>query len=1563
MTSLGVVLEAEPPSDKPGPFHFALYGPGGKLATHAGQHRGRTFTVRLDAAIDEAKTPLYVVEWRYGGSKPQRRSLHFLAPLLETIVVAPREFLAGTSSVARVVVKDRAAGTPVAGAVIHAALRTGEDEREVFSGRTDRTGGAVIELAFDGAAVGDHRLLVRVAYRGQRDEIDEPVRVRSAAKTLLTTDKPLYQPGQTIHMRALTLLEPLKRPATGTAITFEVEDAKGNKVFKSPRTTDDFGTASADFVLADELNEGAYTVRAIVAGERREKTVTVERYVLPKFRIDFSTERPFYQPGEQVRGELQVDYFFGKPVAGAGVEIDASKFDVAFESFQRIQGQTDERGHFSWSLTLPQHFVGQPLLDGKAFAKFDVRVTDAADHKEEIARNVTVTSSPLLVAAVPESGRLVPGLRNRVYVVTTYADGTPAATTIEWRFGKAGEWSRTDSDAAGFAELTVDASQSTPPDLALRVADARGHSAERTISLESDAVTGEDRVLLQLDQALYSVGDVIRARARTTRPGGTVYFDLIKNGQVYRTSAEELAFGEARFEFAADAASAGTLMLSAYLIGRDGEIVRDQRLLVVEPANELSVRLRPARASYRPGHEASIEIETTDDRGRAVAAALVLSIVDEAVYALQEMQPGLEKIFFYLERELAKPRYEIHGWELGEIVRPGGEPEAGPDHRDKAARVLLASAEGADRTVGIAVNTFVRDDKAGEYQRIAGKALADNYRAIAEAMRRYAEKLAKQSRQLESGYTLDELVATGLLAREELRDPWGGALSMTDGQWCSSCRNYHWFVLESNGPDRVAGTADDVRYGGDVDNKGRRLRDRGVMVAAEGAVLERAMAMAPGAILDEANAAPAETGAAKPRVRRYFPETLFWQPALITDADGRARLSVPLADSITTWRMTALANSREGLLGSATGPLRVFQDFFVDIDFPLALTQNDRVWVPVAIYNYLQQPQTVRLVVEPGAWFELDGPAEASLTIAADEVRGFKFPIRVRRIGHHRFTVKAYGGAMSDAVERSVEVLPDGEKHLVAVNGRLEGTQEARFEIPAGAIAGASRAYLKVYPGVLSQISEGLDEILRMPFGCFEQTSSATYPNILVLDYVKTTGGVSPELQMKAEGFINVGYQRLLSFEVDGGGFEWFGNAPAHKILTAYGLMEFHDMSQVFTVDPAVISRTQGWLVGQQEKDGSWRPSAGGIREGAIDRFTDDLLRNTAYITLALVTSGYQGEALAKAEAYLVEHLDEIEDTYTLALAANTFAALGGDRPALGRLIEKLLARRIEQDDIVYWKADSETPTHGRGNVADIEVTGWAVMALVRAQQSPAIVSRAISYLVGQKDAFGTWQSTQATIVALKAMLMAEKQGSQPVEATIVVNVNGKQAARVSVTPQNSDVLQQVDLTPYLQDAFNVCRLDVQGEGGLFYQISASYWTPRPDQIRHRDEPLKIAVDYDRKELAANDTLHATVRVSNETPAGMKMVLVDIGVPPGFTVLADRLEQLVVDDVIEKFTLTGRQIIVYIDELSAQQTIAIDYDLLARFPVEAKTPLASAYQYYDPDVRADAPVSTLTILT
>jgi len=1133
-----------------------------------------------------------------------------------------------------------------------------------------------------------------------------------------------------------------------------------------------------------------------------------------------------------------------------------------------------------------------------------------------------------------------------------------------------------ETDEAGFGEVTIAGGESGLS-MKLSAKDSQGQSGTATVQLQGRPKKGDDTVLVRTDKSLYRVGEKVAVSVLSTKKSGTVYIDVIKDRQTYLTRTLDLRDGKASTSLGLDAMLAGTVQVNAYLIGTGGVIVRDRKLVLVDPANDLSIEITGDSDTYLPGTEAVVKFRVTDGKGSGVASALGVVVVDEAVFALQEMQPGLEKVYFYLEKEIATPRYEVHGWQIDQCItpRPVIEGTDSGSGREKAARVLLASAKGVGE-YPLHVNTYERDNKGQALDQKVSQRLMPVYQKIQEAFNKYGEKhkgiLAKK---LKTAPELSVLVEEGFLSKADTLDPWGGTLKI-EGQWCESCQTYHGFILKSAGIDGQWDTADDIAaphevakglgaFGGGFGGRLGLADGDGVAFRMAMPMMEMAeVADAPAAALAGAepiSSVEAGSGGAEPvRIRRFFPETLYFNPAVITDGGGRATLNIGMADSITTWRMTAMASSAAGRLGSTTAGLRVFQDFFVDIDFPVALTQNDKVHVPVAIYNYLKADQTIRLTVTKEDWFELDGLAEKTVTLGPSEVRAVYFPITARKIGMQSFTVTARGTSKSDAVARTVEIAPDGREHLVSESGRLEGTITHTITIPGEAIEDASKIFVKVYPGVLSQVVEGLDSMLRMPFGCFEQTSSVTYPNILVLDYMKTSGKITPEVQMKAEGFINAGYQRLVSFEVPGGGFEWFGKAPAHRILTAYGLMEFHDMSKVHDVDPAIITRTQQWLAKCQEADGSYKPSEGGIAEGAINKFRDDVLRNTAYITWALASTGHEGPEVAKGAKYLTDHKTEIKDTYTLALAANALATVDPEDKVTLEVLQALFEKRTEKEDVVYWTSPSETPTHGTGEAADIEVTALAVQAFIRCGRELGAVSKAVTYLVKNKDAFGTWQSTQATIQALRAMLMAERGATAKADAAVGVSINGKAVTTLTINNDNSDVMQLVDLKEHTGKGEHKVVLEMKGVGAMLYQVVGRYYLPRRDRLQI-EEPMKIDVAYDRTQLAANDIVNVTATVTNNRRGSAKMVIVDLGLPPGFTLLPEKLNGLVESGVIEKFSTTGRQIIIYLRQVDHGKPVAIGYQLLAKYPLKAKTPASAAYEYYNPQIRVEAAPVELTV--
>jgi uncharacterized protein YfaS (alpha-2-macroglobulin family) len=122
--------------------------------------------------------------------------------------------------------------------------------------------------------------------------------------------------------------------------------------------------------------------------------------------------------------------------------------------------------------------------------------------------------------------------------------------------------------------------------------------------------------------------------------------------------------------------------------------------------------------------------------------------------------------------------------------------------------------------------------------------------------------------------------------------------------------------------------------------------------------------------------------------------------------------------------------------------------------------------------------------------------------------------------------------------------------------------------LPQEWVKGTLKLRADVYPSTLADLQKGLEALLREPGGCFEQTSTSNYPNLLILDYLKETDQSKPEVEERARQMLARGYAKLTSYECpydsEGKhGYEWFG-APngAHEALTAYGLLQSRDMSR-----------------------------------------------------------------------------------------------------------------------------------------------------------------------------------------------------------------------------------------------------------------------------------------------------------------------------------------------------------------------------------------------------------------
>jgi hypothetical protein len=290
------------------------------------------------------------------------------------------------------------------------------------------------------------------------------------------------------------------------------------------------------------------------------------------------------------------------------------------------------------------------------------------------------------------------------------------------------------------------------------------------------------------------------------------------------------------------------------------------------------------------------------------------------------------------------------------------------------------------------------------------------------------------------------------------------------------------------------------------------------------------------------------------------------------------------------------------------------------------------------------------------------------------------------------------------------------------------------------------------------------------------------------------------------------------------------------------------------------------------------------------------------------------------------------------------------------QVMAMLVDARVEKDEQAFWNSE-ETGVYSTGSSASIETTGLAAQALLKWRQSPATARKALAYVASKKDASGTWGTTQATIMALRALLMAS-EGAADVSGDVQITLNGKPVEKLALTPENGDLYHQFVLPGVHPQEANNLEISFHGTGGLAYQIVGRYFVPW--EIGTNEEPLSIDVTYDRTKLAQNETINARATITNNLNETANMVMVDLGIPPGFDLLAEDLEAFREKTAgsktggLEKFSLTATQAILYFNGFAPKSTVRLRFRLRAKYPIRAHTFQSRVYEYYDPTVNSIA---------
>jgi CD109 antigen len=701
------------------------------------------------------------------------------------------------------------------------------------------------------------------------------------------------------------------------------------------------------------------------------------------------------------------------------------------------------------------------------------------------------------------------------------------------------------------------------------------------------------------------------------------------------------------------------------------------------------------------------------------------------------------------------------------------------------------------------------------------------------------------------------------------------------------------------------------------------------------------------------------------RVRQFFPETWLWQD-ILTDNNGRASLKVEVPDTITTWMLRAVALSQEKGLGVAESELKTFQPFFLTVDLPYSAIRGEEFPVRVAIYNYLDQSQSVQVAIEEADWFDLRDKSLKTVEIAANDIGSAQFLIKPGKLGQNSVKITARSREAADAVIKNLIIEPEGVSRELVDNLVLQPgiSQEVTTDIPLSAVAGSGRAFLTVTSSYLTQTIDGLEQLIQMPFGCGEQNMIVFAPDVFITRYLEASGQVKPEVMAKAEMLMLTGYQRELTYRHNDGSFSAFGESdPQGSLwLTAFVLKSFAQAQDLIYIDPDILDEATDWIISHQNRDGSFDPF-GFIHHQEMMGGLSGKDALTAYVAIALMQAGDKAGA-GRAVAYLETRLGDIEDAYTAALV--TYALEVGDSPKKSEAYEKLMALAREDENGLYWGDDivslplepelaTERFSPQRPQTAAIEATGYATLALVT-HGDMLNASRAAKWLVSKRNAFGGFGSTQDTVVALEAL--TEFGSGSRADIDLKIKVESTDGTReLSLRKENFDVLQVV-----VVPVNDKVRISTSGQGEAIAQVVTRFSLPEAESPE--EEILKIDVDYDATEVSVNDLINISVNLSFNPPVPMEagMTVLDISIPTGFVPATESITALVEqEEKIKRYDIAGRKVIFYIENLLPGETLNFSFQARAMYPVRAKGVSSQAYAYYQPEIAGETLSSDIVV--
>lgn len=680
------------------------------------------------------------------------------------------------------------------------------------------------------------------------------------------------------------------------------------------------------------------------------------------------------------------------------------------------------------------------------------------------------------------------------------------------------------------------------------------------------------------------------------------------------------------------------------------------------------------------------------------------------------------------------------------------------------------------------------------------------------------------------------------------------------------------------------------------------------------------------------------------RLRERFRDTCFWSARVLTDAQGRASVRVPLADNLTTWRVTAVAITGDTRVGQSRTSFLARKRFMLQPGIPSYMIRGEAHTVAAGVSNLTgaRTEGEIELSAEGG---EINGAKSARISVEPGKSASVYFsvtPSADPSVKNCIINIKARSGPYFDGTRIRVPLKFFGLQTTRSAQVCLKSGDDrgrATLELPAN--FAEAKLELRLSPGGGEALRQSLEYLAGYPYGCIEQIMSRFMPLLAA----QRAGYISTHLKSKLASMTAAGLQLIAPNQMRDGGFGWFREGEGDPMMTAYvyrGLSICKKISG--TGEASIMSRARRFLYRTIEK-------------GKCTPFMK------AYILFSLSEGG-------KLERSLVAGLGaSINGAYTKALYALVLVNQGDTAAAQQAFRDALDAYRAiaaKKDSPDSWENDQ------------IETAAVLLTAAVRLGADEAIVDELASFLITNRSGYA-WKNSRDTAMAVLALSeKLERYREKGGASEIHVSLNGKLIASFKASPSaigEGDALFSVP-AEQIRPGGNAVLVTKKG-GGEVYATAILSFLDRSSQFSPADKGFfvsrayykvetkrsgeSLSLSFSRRERFAPGDLVMVAISLKKSGEPARYIIAEDPLPPGFSVLRQD-EEYYSDSQRREYA--DRQIFddrtVFFISRPAGDAV-IRYFIRADMPGRYRVLPAGASLMYYPDIRGSGADSSLWI--